>query len=332
MMLLPGLLLAQDDEKPTFPLETIYAKRKPNTIRKVLKHIKFGLSVGAANTFMAHKLDGFGVLQGSGFPPFIFPSDSTGATYPLYTNWVNTIQTGQQTILPDSYLVSSDTAKLKFKGNALNIPLHFTVHYETEKFRIGGGYGIEFMSIGTFKPKTFTDKIDNFKTTDPAGFMRKYYGYAGYSFYRWNNILFTGVFQLGGYKPGNNFASGFITKSLNANIGVVMERNLSENFGVFVKPSFDIKSYRMNLPGSGGRSIKHNMNALYFQVGATYSIPELPRCFHRECKIQMNHAHGNKEYRSRVHPFYKKQNPHYGENHPELIKYKGKNKKKLNPY
>ena len=46
----------------------------------------------------------------------------------------------------------------------------------------------------------------------------------------------------------------------------------------------------------------------------------------------MNHAHGNREYRSQVHPIYKKQNPHYGENHPNLIKYKGKNKYKLNPY
>jgi hypothetical protein len=46
----------------------------------------------------------------------------------------------------------------------------------------------------------------------------------------------------------------------------------------------------------------------------------------------MNHAHGNREYRSRVHPFYKKQNPNYGENYPRLIKYKGKNKRKLNPY
>jgi hypothetical protein len=74
------------------------------------------------------------------------------------------------------------------------------------------------------------------------------------------------------------------------------------------------------------------MNAGYLQVGLSYSIPELPRCYLKDCKIQINHAHGNKEYRSRRHPIYKKQNPGYGENHPTLIKYKGKNKRKLNPY
>jgi hypothetical protein len=33
-----------------------------------------------------------------------------------------------------------------------------------------------------------------------------------------------------------------------------------------------------------------------------------------------------------MHPFWKKQNPHYGENYPKLIKEKRKNRKKLNPY
>jgi hypothetical protein len=71
---------------------------------------------------------------------------------------------------------------------------------------------------------------------------------------------------------------------------------------------------------------------LYLTVGFTYSLPELPRCFLKDCHAQINHAHGNKEYRSRRHPIYKKQNPGYGENDPTLIKYKGKNKRKINPY
>ena len=74
------------------------------------------------------------------------------------------------------------------------------------------------------------------------------------------------------------------------------------------------------------------MNAFYVSIGVTYKIPELPRCFLKDCHAQINHAHGNKEYRSRRHIFYKKQNPGYGENDKTLIKYKGKYKNKLNPY
>jgi hypothetical protein len=74
------------------------------------------------------------------------------------------------------------------------------------------------------------------------------------------------------------------------------------------------------------------MDGFFVNAGITYRVPELRRCFLKSCHGQINHAHGNREYRSRRHPIHKKQNPHYGENYPVLIKYKGKNKKKINPY
>jgi hypothetical protein len=328
-LLLTAPSIQAQDDKPTFPLETIYAKRIPWGIRPIFKNIWFSASLGAGNTFMKHKLDGYGIMQSSGRAPRIFPAGNTPS--PLYQNWVNTVQAGQVPVTPDWYLVSADTARLGFKGNATNIPVHVSVHYQFKNIRIGAGYGLEAMSLRDFRPITFADKIGSFRPSDPNGLMKKYYVFAGYSFYRWQEILFTGQLQFGAFKPGNNFATGFIQTGGNINVSVVMERNLSEYFLMFIKPSFDFKSYTLDILG-GGKSIKHTMNTLYLQVGVSYSIPELPRCFHPECKVQMNHAHGNREYRSRVHPFYKKQNPNYGENYPKLIKYKGKNKRKLNPY
>jgi hypothetical protein len=323
--------LAQDDEKPTFPLETIYAKRKKNTTRALLKNFKFSLSTGVGNTFMRHKLDSFGVVQSTGSQPRIFTIGTP--VQPRYTNWVNIVRGDTLAVLPDSFIVSPDTAKLGFKGKGINIPINLTIHYEfLGRYRIGGGMAYEAMYMGHFKPTTFTDKIGEFRPSNPQGLMRKFYGMAGASFYRLDKYLFTGDIQIGSFKPGNNFASSLIDKGIYVNLGVTVERELSEYMRAFVRPSFDFKKYTLSIPGSGGNSIVHKMNAGYLQFGLTYSIPELPKCFHSECKIQMNHAHGNKEYRSRVHPFFKKQNPGYGENHPTLIKYKGKNKRKLNPY
>ncbi len=325
------MVQAQDEEKPTFPLETIYAKRKSYPIRKLFRNIKFSASIGAGNTFFRHQLDGFTIFQNTGQSPRIFPS---GPVPPkLFSNWVNDTTTNILAVLPDSYLINSDTAKLRFKGNGFNFPIHIAIHYEfLGKYRIGAGFGYEAMFMGNFKPITFTDKIGSFQPTNSSGIMKKYYGMAGYSFYRLQDYLFTGNLLIGGYQPGNNFAKGLIQKGININLGVTVERDLSEYVRLFVKPSLDFKSYTLTIPASGDKSIKHNLNAVYLQIGLTYSLPELPKCFHSECKIQMNHAHGNKEYRSRVHPFYKKQNPNYGENHPTLIKYKGKNKKRLNPF
>ncbi len=308
-------------------METIYAKRKSYPLRTILKNVKFSASVGVGNTYVSHKLDGFGVFQRTGYDPRIFPS-GVSAT-PRYSNWVNKLVGDTLSALPDSYLISSDTAKLGFKGNALNFPLHVMIHYEIKKIRIGAGYGYEAMFIGKLNPITHTDKISSFQPGNPSGIMKKYYGMVGYSFYRVQNYLFTGNLQIGGFKPGKNFDMGLIKKGINVNVGVTIERELSEYWRLFARPSLDFKNYTLTIVD---KSIKHRLNAAYLQVGLTYSIPDLPKCFHSKCNIQMNHAHGNKEYRSRVHPFYKKQNPNYGENHPTLIKYKGKNKRKLNPY
>jgi hypothetical protein len=154
---------------------------------------------------------------------------------------------------------------------------------------------------------------------------------AGVSFYRWNDYLFTGDLEVGSYKLKTNYNSSQVTTTTFFNLGVTVERNLSEYFKVYARPTYEIKSYNLTPPGSD-KSIHYSINALYVQVGFTYSIPELPRCFLKDCHAQINHAHGNKEYRSRRHAVYKKQNPGYGENNPTLIKYKGKNKNKLNPY
>jgi len=317
---------AQEDEKPTFPLETIYAKRKSYPLRTALKNVKFSASIGYGTTFFNHKLDGFGVFQREGYAPRIFPADVGPTT--RYSNWVNQVIIDTLTVQPDSYLVSSDTASLGFKGHGMNIPLHLSIHYEFKKLRIGGGYGLEPMFMNTFSPISYADKITSFKPSDHSGIMQKYYGMVGYSFYRFQEYLFTGNLQIGAYKPGKNFDYSLIKRGVNVNLGVTIERDLSEYWRLFAKPSIDFKNYTLAVDT---KAIKHHLNAVYLQFGLTYSIPELPKCFHSKCKVQMNHAHGNKEYRSRVHPFYKKQNPNYGENYPTLIKYKGKNKRKLNP-
>lgn len=329
--LCPLVLVAQDDEKPTFPLETIYAKRKKNTTRTLFKNFKISLSTGYGTTFLRHKLDSFGIIQRPSVAPSIYRLGT--AMDPMYSNWINKGTLDTLAVQPESFIVNSDTAKLGFKGRAFNIPLNLSIHYEfLKRFRIGGGLSYELMSLRTFQPISFTDKIKNFQPANATGFMRKYYGMAGASFYRIDNYLFTGDLQIGSFKPGKNFDNQNIKKGIYFNLGVTAERELSEYVRLFARPSFDFKKYTLTLPGSEDSPIAHKMRAAYLQIGLTYSIPELPRCFHKDCKIQMNHAHGNKEYRSRVHPFYKKQNPGYGENHPELIKYKGKNKRKLNPY
>ncbi len=319
----------EEDETTSFPLKNFYAKIKKRP-RSIFKNVKFGLSTGVGNTFFSHKLDGFGIYQANSQQPSIFIAKSP--TTDRYSNWVNQSVQQSGAVVPGSFLVSSDTAKLGFKGNALNIPIKATIHYEWGgRYRVGGGYSYELMSIGSMHSISFSDRIANYQPPGSVGWMSKYFGIIGFSFYRAGDYLFTADAQIGGYKPGSNFSQTLIQKGVYVNVGVTVERELSEYLKVFVRPSFEIKSYTLTLP-EVSKTISHHINGFYLNIGLTYSIPELPKCVNPDCRIQMNHAHGDREYRSRVHPIYKKQNPMYGENHPNLIKYKGKNKKKLNPY
>jgi hypothetical protein len=326
--LLPVISSAQDQSKSAIPLDHFYvtSRHGSNFIRQALKNFHFGAYIGYGRTYFNTQLSDFGIYQAPGSLPEIF----TTSTAKRYTNWVN--NAGIDSSAAGSYIVAYPGASgLGFKGQALNIPIAGTVHYEFNRYRIGAGYSYELMSIGALHSNVLSDKITDMKPSSSSGFVRKYWGMVGVSFYRWNDYLFTADAQIGSYKLKTNYNPGQVTPSTYFNLGVTIERDLSEYFKVFARPAYEIKSYDLAIPGSG-KSIHYSINALYVNVGFTYSIPELPRCFLNECHAQVNHAHGNKEYRSRRHPIYKKQNPGYGENDPTLIKYKGKNKKKLNPY
>ena len=273
-------------------------------------------------------MDGFGILQNSGAAPKLFqPSNIPSG----YSNWFNAVTPSTNTTSAGSFLVNSDTATIGFKSKSFNIPLRATLHVEFDRYRIGAGYSFDYTRVGDFKPLSYGDRIDNFSPEVSSFFLKKYFISLGAAVYRYNEYLLVVDANIGGYKLGKDFDAGSIKKGVFVNLGVTVEREMSEYFRLFVRPSYEIKNYKLNFQESG-QSITHKFNAFYINVGATYRIPELRRCFLKSCKAQMNHAHGNREYRSRVHPIYKKQNPHYGENHPVIIKYKGRNKKKLNPY
>jgi hypothetical protein len=324
-------VLAQykSEKDATIPLENFYIERqKNNAFRYLLSKLTFGLSTGYGSTNFNHKLDGFGIRQRAGRQPEIYPS---GIPTSVYGNWINNVAGADTVISPTKFLVDSDTAKIGFKSKTFNIPLKATVHIEFDRYRVGGGYSYEYTHIGPFKPISYSDKIGNYSLDKQGFFMRHYFGMIGATVYRYYEYTLVADLNIGGYKMGKQFNMAVIQKGMYVNIGATVEREMSEYFRLFVRPSYEIKGYKIALP-EAGQTISHRLNAFYVNVGVTYRLPELRRCFLKTCHAQINHAHGNKEYRSRRHPIYKKQNPHYGENYPTLIKYKGSNKKKLNPY
>lgn len=324
-----GYAQYESERDATIPLEYFYVKRKSGgPLRFLLSNVHFGLSSGLGQTFFSHKFDGYGIVQNPGAAPFVFNSaqPATG-----YSNWFNTVTPAVNTAAPGSFLVDSDTAAIGFQSRAINLPLKATVHIEYDRYRIGAGYSVEYMLIGDFKPISYRNDINSFSPESRSVLLRKYFIMLGGVLHQYYEYTLALDVNIGGYNLGRTFDQSLIRKGVYFNIGLTGERQMSEYFRLFVRPSFEFKSFDLSLPESSS-TITHRFNAFYLNVGVSYRLPELRRCVIRNCKAQVTHAHGNREYRSRMHPIYKKQNPHYGENYPTLIKYKGKNKKKLNPY
>jgi hypothetical protein len=318
----------ETEQEATIPLEHFYIKRqKSGLLRNLLTKLHWSLSTGYGGTAFKHELDGFGVLQQPDSLPKIFISGNPTSGYSNWTNDVDAVTNNPA--LPGSVIF--DSTRLGFRSKTFSIPLKASVHVEFDRYRIGAGYSFDYTKIGEFKPITFKDQISGYSLDKSSIFMKHYFVMLGAMVYRYNEYALVVDGNIGGYSMGKSFNKGLMKKGIYFNLGVAVEREFSEYFRVFVRPSYEIKGYKLNIPETS-ESVSHKLNAFYINIGATYRFPELRRCFLKSCHAQLNHAHGNREYRSRRHPFYKKQNPHYGENYPNLIKYKGKNKKKLNPY
>jgi hypothetical protein len=327
LALATDVLAQYDKEKDaTIPLDYFYIKRESPGLRRLLSKLTFGLSTGYGQSNLKHEFEGFQLLQNPGANPVIFQPSSTSG----YTNWFNKVQSSPLGSISGP-VFDSDQERIGFKSSTFHIPLRATLHVEFDRYRIGGGYSFEFTHVGSFKPLTHPDEIRSFSPDVSNFFLKKYFGSFGASVYRYYEYIVVADLNLGGYKLGKQFDNSVIDRGMFFNLGVTFEREMSEYFRLFVRPSYEIKAFNTSIPETSS-SIQHRFNAFYINVGATYRIPEIRKCFLKTCKAQITHAHGNKVYRSRVHPIHKKQNPHYGENYPTLIKYKGRNKYKLNPY
>lgn len=318
----------ENEKDASIPLKYFYIKKDKNIPRLFLSKFTFSLSTGYGISRFRHNLKDFGILQEYDSMPKVFLYKQPAEPY---ENWVSTARASPWGVAPSPFIVQGDTAKLGFRAPGYNIPFKATVHFEYDKYRIGAGYSIDYMHTGTFSPISYTKDISEFKPEVSSTWLKEYFILVGGAVYRYNDYLLVLTGEFGGMKLGKQYDGSTISTGLFLNFGPSVERDFSEYFKVFVRPSIELRNYRVNFPESGS-SITHTINTLYLNVGASYRIPELPKCPFKDCKIQIDHAHGNKVYRSRVHPFYKKQNPHYGEDYPNLIKYKGSNKKKLNPY
>jgi len=323
--------------------------------RKILNKFSIGISTGYGATRYAHSLRGFNLIQLNG-QSFLTVDDGepVGQTVDGITNWFNNpsqvpgIRVRTNIEVPENRIdnpvnnplllggdvFNGDSLDLQFVSVSHSLPINLSLHFNLQKFRIGGGIQFETQWIRPFKPSDLKEQILDYTPDITKTNFFRFYGMIGYQFYSWWDYTFAAELQIGKINGSKGFNNSAVTRGLVTNIGVIIEDNWSEYFRVTLKPSIDIKSFTVALPE--GPPIKHNANAFYLQVGLSFTFPEIPRSpiksDHIQLKHIITHPRTGKRMEVRGQPFWKVQNPKVGENNKKVLRNKGKNKKKFNPF
>ena len=328
-----------------------------NPFKLFLNNFSVTFTTGYGVTNYSHDLKGLYLLQ---TPTDQFIAENTGESLGtevnVVSNWFNNPIVGQALILEDSFdvpfppldnpvnnpllinsvtIFNADSLGLGFSGKGRSIPLLFALRYNYQKFRIGGGLMLEYHTVGRQKPNVLTTQVREYEPDFKSTFFTRYFMTLGYRFYDFWDYSFAGELQVGKFNAGSNFNSPFIQRGMYVNLGVSIEKNLSEYFRVIVKPSYDFKSYNLSVPNTAV-TIKHNQPSWFVQFGISITFPEIPRSPMKSDHVQLKHVITDpatgRLIEVRGQPIWKRQNPKVGENHRKLWRYKNKNKKKLNPY
>lgn len=292
--------------------------------RKILNKITLTVASGAGYTFYHHDLENYTVLRRND-RLYINPN----GTQDYYYRWLN--NPARSAVTPsgnDQSTVNADTADLGFRGTASGIPALFSLHYQYDRFRIGGGASFEFHRFRNMEPTLYSASLGSYEESFSTIFS-KYFFTAGVEFYRFYDYHYYFDLYAGKMNYGKGFNKLLMQGGAFINLGIPIEREFSEYFRFFIRPSYDFKSFKMVLPESS-RVIENKNQAFYLNIGFRINYPDLPRCPINSCETQKIHTHRGKTFRGR--PFYKKQNPQIGENykHSPLFKTRDKDAPKSN--
>lgn len=286
---------------------TAYGEPVPqrSIIRTILNKITLTAASGVGYSFYSHELNHF-TIANSNDRLYISPA----GTSDYYWRWLNKPERTNLPVSTDA-AVNTDSVSVGFKGIGTSIPLLISLHYQFDRFRIGAGASLEFHQFRKMEPTNYKSVLGSYTESFSSMFARLFGTFGGeyYRFYEYHYYLdiYAGIMDY-----GSGFDKSLMQKGAFINLGAPIEREFSEYFKVFLRPSYEFKSFSMRLPESPV-AIKTRHQAFYINIGFRYNYPDIRRCPIRSCETQKVHTHKGRIFRGR--PFYKKQNPQIGENY-----------------
>lgn len=314
---------------PGFGLE----ERHPYPLRAFLNKFSVNLSSGYTRTSYKHDFIDLAYLRNRQGSFLINAADAIeGDTVSGFSNWFSGVNTADNILLNGDYkVVSFDSTDSPLKSSGYGIPVNLSIYFNIHRLRLGGGASIEFSKANVPEPEDFLSAYPDPQQIKSR--MTRYYFLLGYSVYEYYDLAFGIDLRAGKVNRGSGFDENFIQSNPYFNIGVTLEKVYSEYFRVYLRPSYEFKSYEVSLPEIAPQpNLTIKDNAFQLTLGVSINYPDLPRSPIPNDKTQMKHyvsdSKGNRML-VRGQPFWKKQDPKIGELYPELQKSKRKGRIRL---
>jgi hypothetical protein len=323
---------AFDPGQATDPAKAENMMVKP--IRRVLNKFNLQLEKGYGYFNYQNELTDVSVVRNPrGDLLYIVPlgqEDQLNGPFNGYSNWFNDLTNVDiHRIDDDAQIVRTDTAAFVYENNGRVNPLTLRLTYsfnrvDKQRLKTTGDRVMtedEFLRIGVgismgaikFKNTVHTQEVDsrvgNFVLPQTKFSSSKMFGSVSYNVYSFVDFSVWVDLAGGVWKAkSTDINRDFVTFEPFFNIGVMLESTISKYFKLYVRPSFEMRSYTLS---GEFMTTNHSFSVFSIDFGALIKYPTYPRNKHGANRVEMEHVFNGKIYRGRS--IFQPQNPRIGQ-------------------
>ncbi len=303
-------------------------------VRKFLN--RFNLQVEKSYGYFTYKnpLEGVSVIRDpSNQFLYIVPiGEEGGGVQPInaYNNWFNRFtELGVDRIDDDAQIVRTDTASVVFTNTGRLNPITLRLTYSFKKLdkghfqrtgekryldedllRIGAGIGFGAIKFRrSYNEQDVDPLLRSYELPTTEFATTKMFASVTYNFYSMGDFSMHADVYGGVWKIKESLINtDNIQYDPFFNVGLMFQTRFSKYFKGYIRPSVEMRSYTM---ANDFVSVPHQYTIFSIDLGLLLKYPTYPRNKYSADMVQMEHVFNGKMYRGR--PFYKRQNPLYGQ-------------------
>jgi len=302
-------------------------------LRKFLNQFNLSLEKGYGFFSYQNAITGAAAVRNpSGNDLYLVPGNVSPGAGPVsvYRNWLTDLrQTEIARVDDDAEIVSGDASNLVYRNsgrlNPLTLRLSFSLRKvdkqhlkrsgerimtDDELLRVGVG-----ISTGKIKFKNdastqdVSGRLGDYRLPLTKISTTKMFGSISVNTYQYGELSLLADVSAGVWKTrSQDVNQDFATYDPFINIGLIFEKRVSKYFKVYIRPSFELRTYTM---ADDAISVPHKFSIFTIDIGALIKYPVYPRNKYKAHRVQMEHVFNGKIYRGRS--IFQRQNPRIGQ-------------------